>query len=466
MKNETGVLANMSPEEKRDLLKQLISKKENDQKTESNSDSDSDSEPIPDAWYRFDKFSDYNMLMEQAKIFKTLSMNNPYFSPHEGVSDHITRIDGKNFINYSGYNYLGLSGHPEVSAAAKAAIDRYGTSVSASRIVSGEIPLHRELEEILAEIHGTEDALALVSGYATNVSVISHLFGPNDLLIHDSLIHNSVITGCKLSGARRMTFPHNDWEALDKILEENRHAYQRTLIIIEGVYSMDGDISDLPRFIAIKQKHKCLLMVDEAHAAGVIGPRGFGSHDHFGINAADVDIWMGTLSKAFASCGGYICGSHALIENLRYNAAGAILFSVGISPANTAAALTAARILQREPERAERLRARSSLFLQQARMRGLDTGLASGTGVVSIILGDSVLCLKLGQKLYQAGINVHPIMYPAVPESAARLRFFITCNLSEEEVVHTIDTLATELQRLHGKTGRVIAHTESGAVSY
>ena len=459
MKSKTNVLANMSPDEKRSLLKQLISKKENDQEAEF------DPEPIPDAWYRFEKFSDYSMLMEQAKIFKTLSMDNPYFSPHEGVSDHITRIDGKNLINYSGYNYLGLSGHPEVSAAAKAAIDLYGTSVSASRIVSGEIPLHRKLEEALAEIHGTEDALVLVSGYSTNVAVISHLFGPTDLLIHDSLIHNSVITGCKLSGARRMTFPHNDWEALDKLLEENRHAYQRTLVIIEGVYSMDGDIPDLPRFIEIKKKHKCLLMVDEAHAAGVIGSRGFGSHDHFGINAADVDIWMGTLSKAFASCGGYICGSHALIENLKYNAPGAVLFSVGISPANTAAALTAALILKREPERAERLRARSSLFLKQAKVRGLDTGLASGTGVVSIILGDSVLCLKLGQKLYQAGINVHPIMYPAVPESAARLRFFITCNLSEEEIVYTIDMLATELQCLNGKTGNGITHLGSGAVS-
>ncbi|MBS0299066.1 MAG: aminotransferase class I/II-fold pyridoxal phosphate-dependent enzyme [Proteobacteria bacterium] len=447
MNNKASKLENLSLDEKRNLLRELISQQENSRNGKP------DTDDIPEAWYRFEKFPDYSALMEQGKIFQALSMNNPYFNPHQGVSDHITSIEGKDFINYSGYNYLGLSGHPEVSAAAKAAIDQYGTSVSASRIVSGEIPLHRELEQILAEIHGTEDALALVSGYATNVSVISHLFGPNDLLIHDSLIHNSIITGCKLSGARRMTFPHNDWEALDKILADERHAYQRTLIIIEGVYSMDGDIPDLPRFIEIKKKHKCLLMVDEAHAAGIIGPRGFGSHDHFGIDAGEVDIWMGTLSKAFASCGGYICGSRALIENLKYNAAGAVLFSVGISPPNTAAALASARILQREPERAERLRARSALFLQQAKEQGLDTGLANGTGVVSIILGDSVLCLKLSQKLYEAGINVHPIMYPAVPESAARLRFFITSNLSEEEVIYTVNTVAHSLRQLHQKTG-------------
>lgn len=165
-------------------------------------------------------------------------------------------------------------------------------------------------------------------------------------------------------------------------------------------------------------------MVDEAHAAGVIGPRGLGSHDHFGISGSAVDIWMGTLSKAFASCGGYICGSRALIDNLKYNAAGSILFSVGISPANTAAALAAARIPLREPERAARLRANSRLFLDEAKRYGLDTGDAAGTGVIPIITGNSVACLKLGQHLANAGIYVHPILYPAVSESAARLRFY------------------------------------------
>ncbi|MDH5480892.1 MAG: aminotransferase class I/II-fold pyridoxal phosphate-dependent enzyme, partial [Nitrosomonas sp.] len=347
-----------------------------------------------------------------------------------------------------GYNYLGLSGHPEVNKVAKKAIDQYGTSVSASRIVSGEIPLHRELEKELAKIHDTEDAVVLVSGYATNVSVISNLFGPKDLVLHDSLAHNSIITGCILSGARRIVFPHNDWGALNKLLTENRQEYERVLIVIEGVYSMDGDIANLPQFIKIKKKHHSLLMVDEAHAAGVIGPRGFGSHDHFGIDGKEVDIWMGTLSKAFASCGGYICGSNALIENIKYNSAGAILFSVGISPANTAAALAAAKILQQEPERAARLRNRATLFLERAKEHGLGTGLAKGTGVIPIITGNSVVCLKLGQRLMDAGICVHPILYPAVPESEARLRFFITCNLTEDEVTYTVDTLAKEMKLL------------------
>ena len=435
-------LASMTEEQKRALLKELWLRKESDGKQEGGNGQ------IADDWCRVDKFPGSRQLAEHAEMFKALAVENPYFSPHEGVSDHLTMIDGKEYINYSGYNYLGLSGHPDVSAGAKQAIDRYGTSVSASRIVSGEIPLHHELEAALARIHNTEDAVAMVSGYSTNVAVIGHLFGPQDLLLHDSLIHNSIVTGCQLSGAKRLAFPHNDWNALNTLLERHRNQHKRVLIIIEGVYSMDGDIPDLPKFIEVKRKHKCMLMVDEAHAAGVIGPRGFGSHDHFGLDAGDVEIWMGTLSKAFASCGGYICGSKTLVDNIKYNAPGAVLFSVGISPANAGAALAATNIMMREPERAERLRARSRLFLERAKHLGLDTGMAAGTGVVPIIIGNSMRCLQLNQRLMQAGINVHPIMYPAVSEAASRLRFFITSNLTETEVVYTVDTLAKELASL------------------
>lgn len=442
MTNRTTNMMEMTETQKRSLLKQLLSRKESGVRKAESGDE------ISEELYIVEKLPGFRLVMEHTETFKALAVDNPYFSAHDGVSDHITKINGKDYINYSGYNYLGLSGHPEVSAGAKKAIDQYGTSVSASRIVSGEIPLHRELEDALARIHGTEDAVALVSGYSTNVALIGHLFGPQDLLLHDSLIHNSVITGCQLSGARRLAFPHNDWRALNDLLERNRHVHKRVLIIVEGVYSMDGDIPDLPKFIEAKQKHKCMLMVDEAHAVGVIGPRGFGSHDHFHIDAAAVDIWMGTLSKAFASCGGYLCGSKALIDNVKYNTPGAVLFSVGISPANTGAALAAANIMMREPERAERLRARSRLFLDCAKNHGLNTGPAEGTGVVPIILGNSIRCLQLSQRLAHAGINVHPIMYPAVPESESRLRFFITSNLTEAEVVYTVETLAKALLSL------------------
>jgi len=436
----------MNSDEKRQFLRSLLASKE--ARSQAATQNPRDKKRIPEEYYQFEKFPGYSMIKEQIKTLKALKLKSPYFSVHHGVSDHVTNFGGKNVINYSGYNYLGLSGHPKVSKAAKNAIDQFGTSVSASRIVSGEIPLHRQLEKELAKIHDSENAIVLVSGYATNVSVIGHLFGPKDLILHDSLAHNSIITGCILSGARRLAFPHNDWNALDKLLTEHRQEYERVLVIIEGVYSMDGDIANLPQFIKVKKKHRSLLMVDEAHAAGVIGPRGFGSHDHFGSDAKEVDIWMGTLSKAFASCGGYICGSNALIENIKYNSAGAILFSVGISPANTAAALAAAKIMQQEPERAARLRSRAALFISHAQSHGLDTGLAEGTGVIPIVTGNSIICLKLGQRLMNAGICVHPILYPAVSESEARLRFFITSNLTEEEVIYTVDTLAKEMKSL------------------
>ena len=216
-----------------------------------------------------------------------------------------------------------------VSAAAKAAIDRYGTSVSASRLASGEKVIHGELESAIARFIGTEAAVTFVGGHATNESVIGHLVGPGDLVLQDALAHNSIVQGAILSGARRRPFTHNDWQAADRLLEQFRHEYRRVLLVIEGVYSMDGDFPDLPRFIEVKKRHKALLMIDEAHSIGVLGHHGRGIGEHFDVNRSDVDIWMGTMSKALGSCGGYIAGSRALVEFLKYTAPG-FVFSVGL----------------------------------------------------------------------------------------------------------------------------------------
>src|SRR5688572_18156260 len=304
-------------------------------------------EEIAEEFYRPDQFPIYKRLVAQEEVLRQLGVKNPYFNCHADVSRDTISIDGANYINYSGYNYLGLSGDPELNAAVTAAVERYGTSVSASRIVSGEIPLHRELETELAAFHGVEDAVVFVSGYGTNVSTIGHLFGPKDLLLHDGLIHNSAMTGCILSGARRMPFPHNDYDALERLLREHRTKHERVGILTEGVFSMDGDIPDLGRLIGIKARYKSLLMVDEAHSAGTIGATGHGLAEYCGVDPAGVDIWMGTLSKSFASCGGYIAGCRALTLNLRYTAPGGVLYSVGMSPANAAAALAALRKLGR-----------------------------------------------------------------------------------------------------------------------
>jgi 8-amino-7-oxononanoate synthase len=402
---------------------------------------ESDDVEISPELYRFDQFPEYRMLQRRMQELEDRGLENPYFRAHERLSTNIALIGGEELVNFANYNYLGLSGHPAVAEAAKAAIDQYGTSVSASRVASGETLLHGELERELARLVGAEASVVYVGGHATNVATIGHLLGPSDLIVHDALIHNSVMQGAALSGAARRAFPHNDWRALDDLLRTERRRYARVLIVIEGVYSTDGDIPDLPRFVEVKHRHKALLMVDEAHSIGVLGPRGRGIGEHFGVDPADVDIWMGTLSKSLASCGGYVAGSRALVENLKYGAGG-FVFSVGMTPPNAAAALAAIRVLRTEPERVVRLQERSRLFLQYARSRGLDTGLSRDSAVVPVIVGDSSRAIALSQALFSRGVNVQPLVAPAVDDHAARLRFFISCLHTEEQIRSAVDLVA------------------------
>ena len=275
-------------------------------------------------------------MIEEAADY--LGIADPFFRLHQGVAAAETVIGNRSYVNFASYNYIDLNGDPRIAAAAKAAIDRYGTSVSASRPVSGERPIHRELELALAHIHGAEDAVAMVGGHSTNVTVIGHLLGRSDLIVHDALIHNSITQGAVLSGARRVPFRHLDPEAADKVLADSRARHGHALIAIEGHYSMDGDVPDLAAFVAVARRHRAWLMVDDAHALGVLGPRGFGLADHAGIDPGEVDIWMGTLSKSLVSCGGYIAGKQALIDYLKRMAPG-FVFSVGMAPPAAAAAL-------------------------------------------------------------------------------------------------------------------------------
>lgn len=396
---------------------------------------------IPEEFIRFDRMPNYEKLVIPKMAAKRFGVSNPYFKLHDGVAGSTTTIAGRQYINFSSYNYLGLCGHPRVNKAAKEAIERWGTSVSASRLVSGERLVQQNLESALAELYGVEDSIVFVSGHATNVTTIGYLFCPKDLILHDALIHNSVLQGTQLSGAHRRSFPHNDWKKLDEILSDIRGQYERVLIVLEGLYSMDGDYPDLPRFIEIKRRHKAFLMVDEAHALGVMGKYGGGIAEHFGIPGKDVDIWMGTLSKSLASCGGYIAGDKALIENLKYAAPG-FLYSVGISPPVAAAALEALRIMQAEPERVARLHEHSRLFHDLAMGKGINTGTCKGLSVIPAITKNSLVAVKLAEALFKQGINVQPIIYPAVEERAARLRFFINSGHTEEQIQYTIDALS------------------------
>ncbi|WP_347989417.1 aminotransferase class I/II-fold pyridoxal phosphate-dependent enzyme [Methylomonas sp. AM2-LC] len=351
-------------------------------------------------------------------------------------------------INYSSYNYLGLATDPEVMQAAKDAIDQYGTSVSAARMVAGQIPLHDELEAEFAAFFGTEDALLFVSGFLTNVATLGFLLTDKDLIIHDELIHNSMVTGALLSGARRLTFPHNDAQGLDRLLKMHRHLYERAIILTEGVFSMDGDLANIRPIIEVAHRHDASIMLDEAHSMGTIGATGRGVQEALGVKSNEIEIWMGSLSKSVGSAGGFIAGSKNMINNLRYNAPGAVLYCAGMPAPTAAAALCGLRKLKKEIWRVEKLQANAAYFLKKAQEYGLDTGISTGTAVVPVIIGDSEKAVKLANLLNTKNINVHAIIYPAVPLNQARLRFFINCTHTFEEIDYTIATVSENLNKV------------------
>jgi 8-amino-7-oxononanoate synthase len=389
----------------------------------------------------------YDELRLQRAIGERLKLDNPYFRMHDGLAGARTEIGGRTYLNFSCYDYLGLNGHPEITAAAKGAIDRYGISCSASRHVAGERPVHRALEETLAAHYGCEDALVFVSGYGTNVGAIGQLVGAKDLVVFDAVVHNSAVTGAQLSGASRRSFAHNDLDQLEQILSSSRGRFERVLIVVEGLYSMDGDFPDLPRLIALKNRYHAWLMIDEAHALGVLGRRGYGIAEHFGVDPGGVDIWMGTLSKTLVGCGGYIAGSAVLVDYLRCMA-GAYVYSVGMPPLIAAATRQAIEIMHRETERVVKLQANASHFHQYARTKGLDTGMGRGTAICPVIVGDSIPTVMLSQQLFDRGINVLPVLYPAVPAKSGRLRYFITALHSKDDIETAVDTTVEELARI------------------
>ena len=402
---------------------------------------------VHEKFYRFHLHPGYQQLRVINDTAAKLGVGNPYFKVHDGIAGVTTHIGGREFLNFASYNYLGLCGDPRVSLAAKQAIDTYGTSVSASRLVAGDRGIHRELERAIANAYEVDDAVAFVSGHATNVTVIGHLFGPRDLILHDALIHNSVLQGIRLSGAHRLPYPHGDWAALDAILTDQRRRYERVLIVIEGLYSMDGDYPDLPRFVDVKRKHHALLMVDEAHSFGVMGKTGLGIREHFGWPSGSVDIWMGTLSKTLASCGGFIAGETALVEHLKFLAPG-FLYSVGMAPPVAASALAALRCMRAEPERVTALQQRGVFFRDRARAEGLDVGNCAGFSIVPVITGSSAKAVRLSHALFERGIHVQPILYPAVPEKAARLRFFLNSGHTDDQILETVRVVKEESVRL------------------
>lgn len=405
---------------------------------------------VPERFGSFAELPEYKQLQIHKIVGEKMGILNPFFTCHETMARGRTRINGKEYINFGTYDYLGLNGHPEILAAAEGAMRAFGTSAGASRLVAGERPPHAELEAAVAGIYDAEGALIFVSGHATNVSTLSTLLGPRDAIYHDALAHNSIILGAVLSGASRYSYAHNDCEALERLLRQTRAKHERVVIATEGVFSMDGSVVKLPELIALKQEYTCFLMMDEAHSLGVLGATGRGVAEYYGVSPRDVDIWMGTFSKTLCGCGGYIAGCAELIELLKFRAPG-FVYSVGMSPPLAAASAKAVELMLREPERTLRNQKLSAFFLQEAKARGLNTGHAEGFAIIPVIAGNSLVAGQLAANLFERGVNVLPIVYPVVEEGLARLRFFLSYWHTEEDIVTTLDYLAEELPKAQKK---------------
>jgi 8-amino-7-oxononanoate synthase len=398
----------------------------------------------------FESLPGYDEIHIQMMLARQLGIAVPFYREQEVRAGVETRFDGRRLTNFTSYDYLSINGHPEITAAVAEAAAQWGTSVSASRLTSGERPFHTELEGELAQLYSAEDALVFVSGHATNLAVISTVVGPEDLIVHDALAHNSIVLGAEMSGAHRRSYAHDDCDALDSLLTATRGQYRNCLIVTEGLFSMDGDGPDLARLLEIKARHGAWLMIDEAHALGVLGKTGRGLAEHAGIDPAEVDIWMGTLSKSLVSCGGYVAAPRALTTYLRYRAPG-MVYSVGIAPPAAVAAKTALDILLREPDRVARLAENGRAFHDGAAAAGLDVGGSWGAAISPVILGDSLQTVMLAERLSQEGIAAVPIIPPGVPERSARLRFFLSAGHSAEDIERAVRLTAELLGELRSR---------------
>ncbi len=373
-----------------------------------------------------------------------------YFRPLDSLKADVTERVGQ-FVSFANYDYLGLGEDLRVrEAAAKAALT-LGVGAEASRLVGGNRAIHDQLEREIAEFLGVDDAVTLVSGWMTNASLLGYLLTKSDLIVVDDLSHNSILVGADVSHATVMRFEHGNLDDLDAVLAQHRPRAKRALVVVEGLYSMDGDMPDLPRLIGIKRRHDAWLMVDEAHSIGVLGAGGRGIAEHFGVDPSEIDFVIGTLSKTFAASGGFIAGRRPVVEWLRFTLP-ASMFSVGLSPVIAVAVREGLAILRREPWRVARVQENSRLFLEEARARDLNVGAAIGAGVVSIQFPAHEICMLAAEKLLEAGYYAPPIPQLAVPKNKPRIRFFISANHRPEDITGALDVLAGVMQNATGRS--------------
>jgi len=353
----------------------------------------------------------------------------------EGPQEPMARYDGREVINLCSNNYLGLANHARLKAAARRAIDELGVGSGAVRTIAGNMAIHRELEEELARFKRTEATLLYQSGFTANAGTVAALLGKDDVIISDELNHASIIDGARLSGAEKKIYPHKDVAAARRLLEEARGARHR-LLITDGVFSMDGDIAPLPDLVPLAEEFGAIMMVDDAHASGVLGQHGRGTVDHFNLHGR-VHVQVGTLSKAFACQGGYVAGSRSLVDYLIHRAR-PLLFSTSHPPSVAATALAAVRLVQEEPELIERLWDNTRFFKKGLSGLGFDTGM-SETPITPVIVGDERLAMELSDRLFTSGVFALGIAFPTVPRGKARVRTIVTAAHTRTHLQRALD---------------------------
>jgi 8-amino-7-oxononanoate synthase len=360
----------------------------------------------------------------------------PYFKPITEAEDTVVVIEGQEKVMMGSNNYLGLTQHPSVLEAARNALERLGSGCTGSRFLNGTLDLHEQLEAQLAQFFGKEAALVFSTGYSANLGLISGLVGRGDLVLIDKLDHASIVDGAKMSFGETHRFAHGNLEQLERLLR--KYEGRGILVVVDGVYSMEGDIADVPGLVKLTQRHGAALAVDDAHAVGVLGPRGDGTAAHYGV-ADETDIIVGTFSKSLASIGGFVAGSETVIHYLKHHSR-PLIFSAALPPSNTAGVLAALALLQAEPERRERLWENTRRFQDGCRSLGFDIG-PTKTPIVPVLIGTLEDTFQFWRKLFDAGVFTNPVVPPAVPPESCRLRASLMATHTFDQVDFALDTL-------------------------
>jgi 8-amino-7-oxononanoate synthase len=386
-----------------------------------------------------DKLSGYDAPQKamQAGIY-------PYFRAIESEQDTVVIIKGKKVLMFGSNSYLGLTNHPKVKAAAKAAIDKYGTGCAGSRFLNGTLDIHIELENKLAQLVNKDAALCYSTGFQVNLGVVSLLAGRHDYLLLDELDHASIIEGSRLSFSKVLKFAHNDMNALKNKLKLC-HKDRIKLIVVDGIFSMEGDLINLPEVVKLAEHYGASVMVDDAHALGVIGKNGSGTASHFGLTDK-VDLIMGTFSKSFASLGGFIASDKEVINYIKHNSR-SLIFSASMTPSSAAAVLASIEIMENEPERIKHLWDMTALALNGFRSSGFDTG-KSETPIIPLFIRDDIKALQLTQNLLADGIFVNPVVSPAVPKEDSLIRYSLMATHTKEQVEISVEKITKAAKTL------------------